>query len=140
MLLMAALAGCLCGQLSSILAFTVPSRMLTPAGLDQVVPGDSAWGMSRSLDERVARPTATARHIFGLGTSEILVILGVGVLFFGPETLKGLAKEAGKAAGDLKEVPQAFQQGMDETDKTKKDDDKADKDTESKEPKPASKE
>lgn len=48
----------------------------------------------------------------GLGTSEILVILGVGILFFGPEALKGFAKEAGKAAGDLKEVPKAFQDGM----------------------------
>ena len=30
----------------------------------------------------------------------VLQILGAAVLFFGPETLKGLAKEAGKARAD----------------------------------------
>jgi len=57
--------------------------------------------------------SAVARRIFGLGTSEILVILGVAALVLGPEALKDFAKEAGKAAGDLKDVPKAFQDGMD---------------------------
>lgn len=61
----------------------------------------------------------TARRLFGLGTSELLVILGAAILFFGPDALKSVAKEAGKAAGDLKEVPKAFEEGMSETDKTK---------------------
>ena len=63
--------------------------------------------------------TLTARRLFGLGTSELLVILGAAILFFGPDALKSVAKEAGKAAGDLKEVPKAFEEGMSETDKTK---------------------
>ena len=62
----------------------------------------------------------TARRLFGLGTSELLVvvasetapltgrnrlrraanlakILGAAILFFGPDALKSVAKEAGKA-------------------------------------------
>mmetsp|Transcript_112371 Transcript_112371/g.317595 ORF Transcript_112371/g.317595 Transcript_112371/m.317595 type:complete len:182 (+) Transcript_112371:99-644(+) len=75
-----------------------------------------AWGVTaqRPLDAHL-RGDAIRRRIFGLGTSEILVILAVGAVFFGPEALKGVAKEAGKAAGDLKDVPKAFQEGMDET-------------------------
>ncbi|CAK0876234.1 unnamed protein product, partial [Prorocentrum cordatum] len=69
------------------------------------------WGRT------AAAPSATtasplARRIFGLGTSEILVILAIGALVLGPETLKSVAKEAGKAASDLKDVPDAFQEGI----------------------------
>lgn len=49
-----------------------------------------------SVSTRGDRPR-TARRLFGLGTSELLVILGAAILFFGPETLKNVAKEAGKA-------------------------------------------
>merc|ERR1719436_1232290 len=66
----------------------------------------------RQPQPRSAGPSA--RRVFGLGTSEILVILAVGAFLLGPETLKGFAKEAGKAAGDLKDVPEAFQAGMEE--------------------------
>jgi len=52
--------------------------------------------------------------VFGLGTSEILVILAIGAFVLGPDALKSAAKEAGKAASDLKDVPDAFQAGMDE--------------------------
>merc|ERR1711862_560295 len=61
----------------------------------------------------IAAPVSTVpRRIFGLGMPEILVIMTVGAVVLGPETLKGVAMEAGKAAKDLKEVPDAFQKGM----------------------------
>eukprot|EP00440_Ansanella_granifera_P021146 gb/GFBE01022960.1/.p1 GENE.gb/GFBE01022960.1/~~gb/GFBE01022960.1/.p1 ORF type:complete len:167 (+),score=53.82 gb/GFBE01022960.1/:1-501(+) len=120
-----------CTQLSALLSFTVPSRAVGSQGA--MMTADLAsqarpWGSGAAVDARVTR-SVTARRIFGLGTSEILVILAVGILFFGPETLKSVAKEAGKAAGDLKDVPKAFEDGMNETDKTKKmkDEDKEEK-------------
>eukprot|EP00437_Effrenium_voratum_P005905 CAMPEP_0181435866 /NCGR_PEP_ID=MMETSP1110-20121109/20553_1 /TAXON_ID=174948 /ORGANISM="Symbiodinium sp., Strain CCMP421" /LENGTH=140 /DNA_ID=CAMNT_0023559413 /DNA_START=61 /DNA_END=483 /DNA_ORIENTATION=- len=95
-------------------AFTAgrPPLQTTPALSAKAQPLAGAAPTGR------ADRSLTARRLFGLGTSELLVILGAAVLFFGPETLKGLAKEAGKAAGDLKEVPKAFEEGMSETDKT----------------------
>eukprot|EP00933_Yihiella_yeosuensis_P015286 TRINITY_DN13393_c0_g1_i1.p1 TRINITY_DN13393_c0_g1~~TRINITY_DN13393_c0_g1_i1.p1 ORF type:complete len:168 (+),score=57.86 TRINITY_DN13393_c0_g1_i1:87-590(+) len=108
-------------MLSGSLDFALPSRMnLSSSSATQVHSSQGGWGAAGILKRHDARPTPlVARQIFGLGTSEILVILGAAILFFGPETLKGVAKEAGKAAGDLKDVPEAFQKGMEETDKTK---------------------
>jgi Sec-independent protein translocase protein TatA len=75
------------------------------------------WGSATMQPN--TRQGVTAQRIFGLGTSEILVILAVGAFFFGPDKLKELAGEAGKAAGDLKDVPKAFEEGMKEKDKLK---------------------
>ena len=50
--------------------------------------------------------------LFGLGAPEILVILGFTALAFGPETLKGWAKDAGKIAGELKDVPKEFNEAL----------------------------
>eukprot|EP00929_Paragymnodinium_shiwhaense_P044145 TRINITY_DN2264_c0_g1_i1.p1 TRINITY_DN2264_c0_g1~~TRINITY_DN2264_c0_g1_i1.p1 ORF type:complete len:167 (+),score=48.92 TRINITY_DN2264_c0_g1_i1:58-501(+) len=89
----------------------------------RVMPAmESALVAAPALDfqaSRAAQNTAVTRRVFGLGTSEILVIIGAAMLVLGPDALKGFAKEAGKAAGDLKEVPKAFQEGMDETDAEK---------------------
>ena len=35
-------------------------------------------------------------------------------MLFGPETLKSLSKDVGKAAAELKEIPKTFKEGMDE--------------------------
>eukprot|EP00425_Heterocapsa_triquetra_P003559 CAMPEP_0195062392 /NCGR_PEP_ID=MMETSP0448-20130528/9030_1 /TAXON_ID=66468 /ORGANISM="Heterocapsa triquestra, Strain CCMP 448" /LENGTH=163 /DNA_ID=CAMNT_0040093073 /DNA_START=66 /DNA_END=557 /DNA_ORIENTATION=+ len=92
----------------------------------------ATWGSAAGSLQPNMRQGVTAQRIFGLGTSEILVILAVGAFFFGPDKLKELAGEAGKAAGDLKDVPKAFEDGMKtvEESKAKKSDDKEAKDAE----------
>lgn len=54
------------------------------------------------------------RDILGLGPAELGIILVVGLVLFGPETLKSLSKDVGRAAAELKEIPKTFKEGMDE--------------------------
>jgi len=50
--------------------------------------------------------------LFGLGGPEIAVILIAAAFLLGPQKLAELGKDAGKIAGELKEVPKEFQKGM----------------------------
>uniref|UniRef100_A0A7S1DA49 Uncharacterized protein n=1 Tax=Cyclophora tenuis TaxID=216820 RepID=A0A7S1DA49_CYCTE len=52
--------------------------------------------------------------LFGLGPAEIAVILVAGAFLLGPQKLAELGKDAGKIAGELKEVPKEFQKGLEE--------------------------
>ena len=54
------------------------------------------------------------RDLLGLGPAEIAITLVVALVLFGPETLKSLSKDVGKAAAELKEIPKTFKEGMDE--------------------------
>mmetsp|Transcript_4780 Transcript_4780/g.11231 ORF Transcript_4780/g.11231 Transcript_4780/m.11231 type:complete len:158 (-) Transcript_4780:114-587(-) len=108
-LLLSVLAACnLCPQ-----TFVPPTHSVR-IGLRAAgeAPALQGWGSTVGVTGSRATHSLTALRIFGLGTSELLVILAVAVLFFGPEALKGVAKEAGKAAADLKDVPKAFEEGM----------------------------
>ena len=58
--------------------------------------------------------------IFGLGWPELLVIGGAALIFFGPDKMTDLAKEAGKSAAALKDASAAFQEGMSEAEKSEK--------------------
>jgi sec-independent protein translocase protein TatA len=55
--------------------------------------------------------------LFGLGAPEIAIILIAGAFLLGPQKLAELGKEAGKMAGELKEVPKEFQAGLAEGEK-----------------------
>ena len=55
--------------------------------------------------------------LFGLGGPELAVILIAGAFLLGPSKLAELGKEAGKMAGELKEVPKEFQDGLAEGEK-----------------------
>ena len=62
-------------------------------------------------------PPAPARAdvqmgLFGLGTPELVVIAGVALVILGPDKVKDLAKEVGKASAELKQVPEEFAKGM----------------------------
>lgn len=50
--------------------------------------------------------------IFGLGAPEIAIILIAAAFLLGPQKLAELGKDAGKIAGELKEVPKEFQAGL----------------------------
>lgn len=91
-------------------AFAAPGRAGARLSLGSAaVP--TGWGHTATAPPSPAA-SPLARRVFGLGTSEILVILAIGALVLGPDALKNVAKEAGKAASDLKDVPDAFQEGM----------------------------
>mmetsp|Transcript_5910 Transcript_5910/g.15472 ORF Transcript_5910/g.15472 Transcript_5910/m.15472 type:complete len:133 (+) Transcript_5910:71-469(+) len=72
-----------------------------------------------------ARPASVSQSahmsLFGLGWPELLVIGGAALIFFGPEKLTDIAKEAGKSASALKDASSAFQEGMNEAEKGDKD-------------------
>lgn len=50
------------------------------------------------------------KDILGLGPAEIAITLVVGLVLFGPETLKSLSKDVGRAAAELKEIPKTFKE------------------------------
>jgi Sec-independent protein translocase protein TatA len=67
--------------------------------------------IGQSIVQQRAKPL---RDILGFGPGEIAVCLVVGLVLFGPDTLKSISKDVGKAAAELKEVPKSFAEGMEE--------------------------
>ena len=59
-----------------------------------------------------ARAAAPAMGLFGLGWAELGVIGLIALFVLGPERLVPMAKDIGKATGELKEVTDSFQQGL----------------------------
>mmetsp|Transcript_35750 Transcript_35750/g.47175 ORF Transcript_35750/g.47175 Transcript_35750/m.47175 type:complete len:154 (-) Transcript_35750:274-735(-) len=53
-------------------------------------------------------------QLFGLSAPEIAVCIAVAALILGPDKLMNSARDLGKIAGELKEVPKEFQSGMEE--------------------------
>ena len=108
-----------------------PPRRYAPASADKT-PADAPSTRdrrthSRSRNERRTRHTLhNARHahktrrsvvtnsLFGLGAPELVVILGLGAFVLGPDKLASMAKDFGKVAGELKDVPKEFKEGLEE--------------------------
>ncbi len=73
--------------------------------------------------------------MFGIGTTEILVILVVALVVIGPESLPKMARTIGKAMGEFRRVSTEFQRtlnteiAIDEYEKTHKTDDQSQEDT-----------
>jgi len=98
--------------LASAEAFTVPAhaRSLCVAKPTLHRPGVS---QRRSVAQR---PRASVQMgLFGLGIPEIAVILGIAGFVLGPDKLASMAKDLGKVAGELKEVPKEFAEGLKES-------------------------
>ena len=68
----------------------------------------------RPVTQAPPRRLAPLRDLLGLGPAEIAISLVVALVLFGPETLKSLSKDMGKAAAELKEIPKTFKEGMEE--------------------------
>jgi sec-independent protein translocase protein TatA len=108
----------------------VSSLLITLAALANVnafAPNGSTFGVpsvrSSSLSPSFTPPAALQRQrhsvaqvqtmgLFGLGAPEIGVILVAAAFLLGPDKLAEFGKDAGKIAGELKEVPKEFQAGM----------------------------
>jgi sec-independent protein translocase protein TatA len=85
--------------------FGVPSRCASPA---------SEYQPAAMQRQRQSMASVQTMGLFGLGAPEIGVILVAAAFLLGPEKLAEFGKDAGKIAGELKEVPKEFQQGMKE--------------------------
>lgn len=64
--------------------------------------------------ERRSMASVQTMSLFGLGGPEIAIILIAAAFLLGPQKLAELGKDAGKIAGELKEVPKEFQKGLSE--------------------------
>eukprot|EP00544_Gedaniella_sp_CCMP2646_P003942 CAMPEP_0202481126 /NCGR_PEP_ID=MMETSP1361-20130828/842_1 /ASSEMBLY_ACC=CAM_ASM_000849 /TAXON_ID=210615 /ORGANISM="Staurosira complex sp., Strain CCMP2646" /LENGTH=142 /DNA_ID=CAMNT_0049108621 /DNA_START=38 /DNA_END=466 /DNA_ORIENTATION=+ len=81
----------------STLGFTVPLEPKLPASLQR---------------QRKSMASVQTMGLFGLGPAEIAIILVAAAFLLGPQKLAELGKDAGKVAGELKEVPKEFQKGL----------------------------
>ena len=57
-------------------------------------------------------PPGSDLGLFGLGAPIGRVIAGVALVILGPDKVKDLATEVGKASAELKQVPEEFAKGM----------------------------
>ena len=65
-------------------------------------------------DATPTRRSVVTNSLFGLGAPELVVILGLGAFVLGPDKLASMAKDFGKVAGELKDVPKEFKEGLEE--------------------------
>jgi len=62
--------------------------------------------------QRSSMSSVSTMGLFGLGAPEIAIIAIAAAFLLGPQKLAELGKDAGKIAGELKEVPKEFQAGL----------------------------
>ena len=79
--------------------------------LQHLTSGAPSKSFGESLLQRRSEPY---RDFLGLGVPEIGLALVAALVLFGPETMKSLSKDVGKAAAELKEIPKTFKEGMEE--------------------------
>ena len=102
-------------------AFVSPAKKALGSTTAAVMP----MGSSFLLQQQQQFPPALARQrksvapvqtmsLFGLGAPELVIILIAAAFLLGPQKLAELGKDAGKIAGELKEVPKEFQKGLKE--------------------------
>jgi sec-independent protein translocase protein TatA len=92
-----------------------PSPLLKTTAASRVTTiGAPATDFQPASLQRQRRSVAQVQTmgLFGLGAPEIGVILVAAAFLLGPDKLASLGKDAGKIAGELKEVPKEFQAGM----------------------------
>lgn len=95
----------LAGLVASSSAFSVtpvPSSATLAQRTSAVAPAVAL--APRRPTHRVSRLAPVQMGMFGLGWAEIGVIGVIGLLLLGPDSVKGIAKDLGKATAELKEV------------------------------------
>jgi sec-independent protein translocase protein TatA len=93
---------------SSVRINQLPSSSVATSKMSSIVPISALDRQRRSV------ANIQMMGLFGLGAPEIAVILVAAAFLLGPQKLAELGKDAGKIAGELKEVPKEFQAGLKE--------------------------
>lgn len=104
---------CLLGLLIANCEAFVPLSRAVVSQQPVVAPTDAYLPASLARQRKSVAPVQTM-GLFGLGVPEIGVILVAAAFLLGPQKLAELGKDAGKIAGELKEVPKEFQKGLEE--------------------------
>ena len=97
------------------------SAQLLPSFNNNNIPTSTSQQQSHVALRRQRRSVASVQMqgLFGLGAPEIAIILVAVAFVLGPQKLAELGKDAGKMAGEygkeLKNVPEEFKKGYDET-------------------------
>jgi sec-independent protein translocase protein TatA len=101
--------------------FAPVSQAFRSAAPKVATPFQTAAEMPAALQrQRKSIAPVQTMGLFGLGAPEIAIIFVAAAFLLGPEKLAELGKDAGKIAGELKEVPKEFQKGLDEGEKSAK--------------------
>jgi sec-independent protein translocase protein TatA len=95
-------------QSSGVRINQLPSHSVATSKMSPMVPNVASDRQRRSV------ANIQMMGLFGLGAPEIAVILVAAAFLLGPQKLAELGKDAGKIAGELKEVPKEFQAGLKE--------------------------
>jgi Sec-independent protein translocase protein TatA len=99
---------------NAFLCRNIIARVAIPVNVNQfeiVDPTAQQVDYGMKVSRRVQAPL---KDLLGFGPAEIAISLVVALVLFGPETLKSLSKDVGRAAAELKEIPKTFKEGMDE--------------------------
>ena len=109
-------ASCCVGTLDAFAPVHQPSSRPPSVGIGSLNPSDLVIQHQHNSLQRQRKSVASIQTmgLFGLGAPEIGVILVAAAFLLGPDKLASLGKDAGKIAGELKEVPKEFQRGMEE--------------------------
>ena len=105
--------------LSSVFSYLNPSKINHISCFKKIIKKDQNEVLNTPKVEEFGKSIIKQRNkplhdLLGLGPAEIAITLVVGLVLFGPETLKSLSKDVGKAAAELKEIPKTFKEGMEE--------------------------
>ena len=103
----------LAGLVMSASAFSITPAPLSAVRAQRSVKPAVALAPHRPT-QRLSRVAPVRMGLFGLGGPEIAVIGVVLIFVLGPETIKSLAKDAGKMSVELKEVSAEALEGMKE--------------------------
>mmetsp|Transcript_32734 Transcript_32734/g.52228 ORF Transcript_32734/g.52228 Transcript_32734/m.52228 type:complete len:182 (+) Transcript_32734:41-586(+) len=76
--------------------------------------GPSTLVSSPNTQAAAPRAGSTAMQLFGLGFPELAVISIAALLIIGPDKIKPMIYDLGKSSSELKEVTEAFSEGMKE--------------------------
>jgi sec-independent protein translocase protein TatA len=105
-------------------AFAPPSAFVGTSGRPIIISSSTTFGdvhQPPALQrQRKSMASVQTMGLFGLGAPELVVIAIAAAFLLGPQKLAELGKDAGKIAGELKEVPREFQAGMAEGEKQAK--------------------